>query len=73
MQFKPSWLLSQYSSSDDVDGIEAARPWVQEMMILAGEAVGEFGADAGVPLPYRGTAVQADPGLKARPVSKFDC
>lgn len=33
---------------------------VAEMMILAGEAVGELGRRLGVPLPYRG---QAEPVL----------
>ncbi|KAK9829763.1 hypothetical protein WJX72_007759 [[Myrmecia] bisecta] len=31
-----------------------ARRLVQELMILAGEAVANFGAEQGVPLPYRG-------------------
>ncbi|PRW58916.1 ribonuclease [Chlorella sorokiniana] len=37
-----------------------ARQLVAEMMILAGEAVGELGRQLGVPLPYRG---QAEPVL----------
>lgn len=32
----------------------AARMLVAEMMILAGEAIGQFGAAASLPLPYRG-------------------
>ncbi|EFN57481.1 hypothetical protein CHLNCDRAFT_143004 [Chlorella variabilis] len=37
-----------------------ARQLVAEMMILAGEAVGQLGRELGVPLPYRG---QAEPVL----------
>lgn len=43
----------------------AARMLVAEMMILAGEAVGQMGAAASLPLPYRG---QEQPNLPSENV-----